>query len=348
MESFSTRPPKHFVEKREMRSSRANSIYVIGTAIFVAAIASWTVAHFLGIQNPRVERANFGSHFSGPPVLVLGSSLTFFDMSFPNVAKALQRPIEVRSVGAASPCELEPLQQEVAGPAMTLIGVSIFDLNERNLSDAKPLLVPFWRSALDLSQSHSSWSQSKRLLSAYPVQWTRYVFPIAGHSPEIIVAMRDRLIGQTHGAPSAEEQPRMQLTSEDVARPEKITDWSEARLLRRLAEMRRSGVDENSFSGPKSKALDRILRRALERGGTTKLIVLPVSPPYRREFVNANGAALFEGALARVQSEFPKLEVLRLDKSPQLNEPTVFWDLVHLNDEGRHLATAALLVYLSK
>ena len=166
METSSTRPPNHFVEKREMRSSRPNSIYVIGAAIFVAAIVSWIVGHFFGIQNPRIERASFGRQFTGPPVLVLGSSLTFFDISFPKVAEALQWPINVRSVGAASPCELEALQSEVASPKMTLIGVSIFDLNELNLSTAKPLLVPFWRSALDLYQSNSSWKQSKRKNSA--------------------------------------------------------------------------------------------------------------------------------------------------------------------------------------
>lgn len=331
-----------------MHAARWKLVRVVVTTLLVTSIASKSLAYLLHIQDPRVEHVTFGTAFSGPPILVLGSSVTFFGISLPKVAEAVHTPVTVRSIGAASPAELEPLQREVPDPKMTLIGVSIFDLNEQNLSPAKPLLVPFVRSAIDLYQSKTSWRQSKRLLSAYPVQWVRYLFPTAGRSPEVMVGLRDFLAAVTHRARSEESPTKLLLTSEDVSRPEKITDWNEARLLRRLAELRVSGLDENVFAGPKELALDRVLQRAFSKEGGATIMVLPVSPPYYHAFVNEDSATRFERALQKRQEQFPTLKILRLDKEPALHEPAVFWDLVHLNDDGRRLATSLLLKQLGQ
>ena len=113
-----------------------------------------------------------------------------------------------------------------------------------------------------------------------------------------------------------------------------------------LGGLAASAFAQGRFAGPKSQALARILARA-PRTEPTLLLVLPVSPPYREAFAGAAAQAEFERAIGQAQAADPKLRVLRLDQDPALQSADVFWDLVHLNDDGRRSATSLVIDHLS-
>ena len=152
--------------------SRGRQLLVVLAAVLVLCSAlSHALVWLLGIRTEVIDRAHIQPDAPGEPALVTGSSLTFFGVSWQQAAKALQRPLITRSVGGASPCELEPLLREVPQARRLIIGVSIFDLNENGLSDSRPALVPFGQTFRDLRASHTDWTATKRLLWSYPVPW---------------------------------------------------------------------------------------------------------------------------------------------------------------------------------
>jgi len=324
--------------------SRGRQLVVVLTAVVVLCSAlSHAVMWLFQIRTDIIDRGKIDLGTPAPPALVTGSSLTFFGVSFREVAQAMQRPLITRSVGGASPCELEALAREVPEAQRLIIGISIFDLNENNLSDARPLLVPFGQSWHDLRASQTDWTASKRILWMYPLPWLQHVFPVAGRSQAVMVGARDKARTLLRRPPDPEPEARLSFkTEEDAIRPEKLSDWDAGRTARNLSQLRASGFDRGRFSGPKSLALARILERASGREPTL-VLVLPVSPPYRQAFVHSEAQQDFERALERLHALDPRLQMLRLDQDPALQPAGVFWDLVHLNDDGRKIATRLVL-----
>jgi hypothetical protein len=106
--------------------------------------------------------------------------------------------------------------------------------------------------------------------------------------------------------------------------------------------MRAACQGTHSFDGPKKLALLRMLRSATERGRAI-LVVLPVSPFYTDEFLGPGVAERFEATLAEVQQSTPEARLVRFDKIPELRSNAYFADLVHLNYDGRQIATEAFL-----
>ena len=328
--------------------SRGRQFTIILAAVLVLSSAlSHAIVHLLAMRTDGIDRGRINADAPGQPALVLGSSLTFFGISFREVAKAMQRPLVTRGVGGCSPCELEPLAREVPEATRLIIGVSIFDLNESNLGDSRATLVPIGQTIADLRASRADWSFAKRVLWSYPLPWVQRFFPVAGRSTTVMVNLRDKVRALRKSAPAAEPEARLTFkTDEDSGHPEKLSDWDAGRVGRNLTQLTGSGLRHGRFDGPKSLALARILARAAQREPTV-VIVLPVSPPYRRTFADETSAEHFETALERAQAADPHLQMIRLDRVPELQPAEVFWDLVHLNDSGRRIATRIIIEQLS-
>ena len=248
-----------------------------------------------------------------------------------------------RGVGGCSPCELEPLIPEVPEATRLIIGVSMFDLNESNLSDSRPALVPFGQTLRDLRESDADWSSAKRILWSYPLPWVQRIFPVAGRSSAVMVNLRDKVRALRKSATPAEPESRLTFkTDDDAVRPEKLSDWDAGRVGRNLSQLTGAGLAHGRFDGPKSLALARILRRAAHQDPTV-VLVIPVSPPYRQAFADETSVDHFERAIEGMKAADPNLHLIRLDREPALQPAEVFWDLVHLNDDGRRIATRLVI-----
>ena len=131
-----------------------------------------------------------------------------------------------------------------------------------------------------------------------------------------------------------------------VQRPEKLSEWDPGRVGRNLSQLASAGIAHGRFDGPKSLALARILEKASHQEPTV-VLVLPVSPPYRRTFADETSVNQFEAALERMKTSDANLLVIRLDRELALQSAEVFWDLVHLNDDGRRVATRLVIQQIS-
>ena len=95
---------------------------------------------------------------------------------------------------------------------------------------------------------------------------------------------------------------------------ERVSDWTPARLQRRMLLMRAACLGEHSFMGPKKMALLRLLRRA-ETQGPVVLVVLPLPPVYRQALMPPAAVQEFERELADLQRLCQRVQVIRLDQS---------------------------------
>ena len=305
-----------------------------------AALVSHALARWLGLRTQVLSTNRFGTTNVADPVFLGGSSLTFYDLDWTEISSIWGRQVRSFSVPSASTCELEIFQSSASNCNSYVIGLSIYDLNERFLCDFRGEVVPLGKTCEDLMSSHLDWSFKKRVLGQYPLQYLRLAYPTAGRSLGVMVGMREKL-GKFLRLRPAETLPTLS-TNEAPRVRERISDWAPGRTLRNLSQLRAGCQGKHEFDGPKHLSLKRMLRTALDHGGAT-IIVLPVSPPYEQEFVTKEVAARFEQSLTAVQREFPAVKWIRLDQIPELHSRAYFWDLVHLNVFGRSIATRALL-----
>jgi hypothetical protein len=228
-----------------------------------------------------------------------------------------------------------------------IIGASIYDLNEYHLCDGRANVVPIAQTIKDLWQCRAGWQFSKRLLSQYPLDYLRKLFPTAGKSDAVLVGLRRRL-GERFKSISAEEERANSLVLPSQAvlnfgdSDERVSDWSRSKILRRLALTRAEIQGMHSFEGPKKLAFLRMLQRA-QRNGRVIVVVMPVAPEYAREFLTPEVRANFEGFLAKARNAVPEASWMRLDQLSALDSNEYYGDFVHLNGAGRRIATAAFL-----
>jgi hypothetical protein len=227
------------------------------------------------------------------------------------------------------------------------IVVSPYDLNEHWLCDFRADVVPLSQTCRDLRQAGVEWPLAKRTLSQYPRMYLRKLFPTVGRSDGVMVGIRAKLRQYASGSARARvtEAPKFGGTATSKI-SERLSDWSEARRLRRLALMRATCQGKHSFTGPKKLALVRLAREAeaeAEARGELVFVVMPVSPLYQANLLNPALTGDFEEALADLRRQFPQAKMVRLDRIAALGSDDLFSDLVHLNMYGQRIATAALL-----
>jgi hypothetical protein len=285
-----------------------------------------------------------------PPAVqafICGSSLAGDGIAWGRVSDELHLDLVGWGVAGSSPWEWEVYQRRAPDVQASFVIVSAYDLNENFLCDFHASVVSPLQTIRELFQSHSGESFDKRVLSQYPLAAIRVLFPTAGRSQGVMAGLRDKMmkvLGKSKPAGPA-DRPAMDLSRENSVKDDKainINAWSQARLLRRLDSMRVACGGKQSFDGPKQAALIRMLQFARKRGETV-VIVLPVSATYKKEFIDPSVRSRFEQAIGDAQKTVPGVRWVRLDEVPGLDSDDHFWDLVHMNSQGKTLATQEFL-----
>ena len=335
----------------ESSKRRLRLILVICASLLLAAIGSHVTARLLGLRTTAIGYKLLAKG-NQPFALAEGSSLMVDGLSWSRISKNINVGIENWFVAGSSPAEWDLLQEKAPATKLNFIVVSAYDLNEEFLCDFRAEVVPLMRTASDLWQSRAGWASSKRILSQYPLRYVRVLFPTVGRSDGVMVGAREKLsfllrpwvtINSETG-PSVAEGTGV---TQEEPRTEKVTEWSKARMLRRLALMRSACQGKHSFQGPKNLAFSRMIERAQAKGPVV-VAVLPVSPIYVSEFLTPEIKGQFEDSLSKIEQAFPKATWVHLEQLPELHSNEYFWDFVHMNASGQGIATDAFLSQLRR
>ena len=328
---------------------------LLGTAAAVLVLSaglSHLTAAALGVSFASISRLSVRPDLRGRPMALLGSSIALYGLDHEALAAARQRPLRAWFVPAGSPAELEALRPEVPPEATTIVGISVYDMNELVLADRRAELVPIRRAVADLRESDADWPFAKRVLGQYLLQGANRAFPTAGKSDLVMIGLR-RAAGEAAGGrwpfgraasgpPPGGATPAVTFDPRGVPERERTLDaWSLDERLRSVANYRAAGRDRHGFFGPKHLALRRLISAATARGDAV-VVVFPVSPLYAGEFLDPTARESFEQLLADLARSVPAVGVLRVDRDPALHSERAFRDLVHLGPEGRRHATAAV------
>lgn len=321
---------------------------VLLVTLGLASVSSWATARWMGFRFTSQEPFDYGSPKAPTRVFVASSSLGYFGLDWSAIAARQNWYIRRYDIPAASPCEFENTQALVPDAKASILVVSMFDLDETYFSDYRAALVPMGLTIEDLRTSGVDWAFAKRTLSQYPEHWVKAAFPTAGASMGVMVGIRSKLaaLRQGHGGDPDAEKPVLN-GAETQFPTTRVSEWDEGRLLRNSANIIADAQGRHFFTGPKHEALRRVLTRAQERGPVF-VVVMPVTPEYRRLVANSRVLADFNTSVAALAGEFPQAHWVRLDQLPALDDSQYFWDLVHLNVYGRAIATGELENVLSK
>jgi hypothetical protein len=325
---------------------RPRFIWIVFAAVLLASVGTRLAVRWAGLETTPIRQWTIAATNQHAPVLAMGSSFAFFGIDFTQVARQQHSPVICRSAASASPAELEQLIPAGLDPQLTMIAVSYYDLNEQILGDFRADIVPLRQSVSDLVQSHADWPFIKKLLGQYPLSFLRHIFPSAGRSTAVMSGLRDRavlLLKKLKGEP-APTQLAVDIHYQ-TRHPERLSDFAPSRLVSNLAALRVSCNGKHEFFGPKQLAFKRMLGKCK---GKVLVVVLPVSPPYWKEFISPAVQKNFEDSLAEVAQAAPQVAWLRLDTLPQFQNSHVFWDLGHMNDAGQALATPLVLQKLKE
>ena len=341
----------------QIRYSRGRRLAAVAfLSLLLSSFADYLLAYWVRLPRSTPWQATgiyrrIGPE-SGPQVFCAGSSLLIAAFSWPAISESLGQGIENWSVGGSSPDLWEQWQQHEQRSNATIIGVSVYDLNEMHVAEDRANIVPLSRTITDLWASDTDPALSHRLLTQYALKYVRLLFPTAGYADKVQVGLRyriaralglERSLGDHEGV--LHERAGVLDIEEDTMR---VSDWSSARLLRRIEALKDENHGRHEFArGPKHLAFQRMLLRA-RRQGRVIIVVLPVSSTYTNEFIDEGAAVAFEKAIQDAAAIAPGANLVRLDRVPAISDPRYFFDLVHLNSFGRSLATKSFLTELSK
>jgi hypothetical protein len=336
------------------RYSRGRRLaWVAFLSLVLSSAANYALAHWLGLsRSGSVEVYRRVGNESGPQVFCAGSSLLIWSLSWPEISESFGQGIENWSVGGSSPDIWEEWQRYRPLSNTTIIGISLYDLNEMHLADERAEIVPLSRTISDLWTTGADSVLSHRLLTQYALKYVRLLFPTAGDADKVLVGLRSKGAKALGLQASLDEHEGVLFEQNGVLgvgeSTMKVSDWSSARLLRRIAVLRAENRGRHEFfNGPKSRAFHRMLVQA-GRQGRVIVVVLPVSEAYTDEFIDESVAAAFERAIREAMAIAPEATVVRVDRLPGISDNGNFADLVHLNSFGRRVATEKFLAEVPK
>lgn len=347
-------PPKMFrSDVGHAPSSRGRQLAgVFFLSLVLCSVANHCLAHWLGLTRCAPWTRSMGNYRrvgprSGPQVFCAGSSLLVSGLSWPEVSESLGQGIENWTVAGSSPEIWEAFQQQRRTSNTTIIGVSAYDLNEMRLTPDRATYVPVTETVRDLWASRAKPGLRRRILGQYAIIYVRVLYPLAGDADKVLAGIRSKAAEQLGLQGKLEEHEGVFLEQKGVLgvgeSPTTLSDWSSARVLRRLAALRAENRGSHQFfDGPKSYAFHRVLLRAQQQGRVI-VVVLPVSKAYTEEFLDKNTLAEFERELNEAMAIVPVATLVRLDRVPNISDSRYFADLVHLNSLGRRVLTPAFL-----
>lgn len=339
------------LRRKALRSKIWTLAAVLFLSLVLASVADHLLVLWLVIPQPGISFLGLYRRVgpeSGPQVFCAGSSLTVAALSWSEVSEAMGQGIETWGVAGSSPDIWEQWQKQRPQSNVTLIGVSLFDLNEMHLADARANVVPLPRTVDDLLSTQTDPALSHRILSQYSLKYVRILFPTAGNADEVLVGLRSKAAGLVRRQASLAEHEGVMVEPPapvlgSVESTSSVNEWPSDHLIRRLAVLRAENRGQHEFfEGPKNRALHRMLYQARKQGRVI-LVVLPVSEPYRQEFIDETTEAAFERAISQAMAIVPEATLIRLDRLPGISDPAYFFDLVHMNSLGRRFATEAFL-----
>jgi hypothetical protein len=337
---------KLFTVRRELQL-----VLIATVAIGIAALSSHLIARWVKIDTTGMHAWTIGTSNGKPPAFLTGSSLSSYGISWNEIAKVTDTQIKVWGLAGGSPVEFEQFQRKLPEARTAFVVVSVYDLDESLISDFRAEIVPIGQMVKTLWETRADWSYSERVLSQYPITWLRTLFPTLGRSRALMGKLRQTVassikptahLSDTEGGPTIKFDERV---TDDPYRRQRMSDWSQSKIVGKLVAMRVDFQGPHSFNGPKRMAFERMLRYGTERGRTV-VIVLPVSPAYSNEFIRPETSRQFEQSLTELQRGAPQSEWLRLDQVSVLASDNNFCDLVHMNLFGKKLATEAFLRWL--
>jgi hypothetical protein len=268
------------------------------------------------------------------------------------VSESLGEGIENWTVGGSTPEIWEVFQQRRPNANITIIGVSVYDLNEMRLSPGRARWVPLSQTISDLWVAGAEPALSRRILAQYELTYVQLLFPTAGDADKVLVGVRRKVAELLGRQADLEEHEGVLLQRSGVLESgestTKVSDMSSARLLRRIAVLRAENRGRHEFfNGPKSRAFHRMLFQA-RRQGRVIVAVLPVARAYTEEFLDESAVASFETALRDAMEIAPEATLVRLDRAPGISNNGNFADLVHMNLFGTRVSTPAFLMAVTE
>jgi hypothetical protein len=312
----------------------------------ITSSISHVLAHWLGITRSTGIYRRVGP-VSGPQVFTAGSSLLVSGLDWPRISSVLGQGIENWSVGGSTPDIWEQFARRRHNGNLTVIGISLYDINETRVAADRAMCVPFGRSVSDLWTSAAEPDLWHRTLTQYSMKYLWLPFPTAGETEKVLVGMRRKAAELSGRQASLDAYEGVLLQPQGVLDGGKfttnLTDWSSAKLQRRIEALGADIQDRHEFfRGPKRLALHRLIA-ASQKQGKVILVVFPVSKAYLTVWVNERVVRDFEKAVGEAKAAAPDTLVVRLDTIPDITDDANFWDLVHLNSTGRRLATNVFL-----
>jgi hypothetical protein len=339
------------------RSPGRHFAVVVLLSLVLCSVVNHSLAYWLGLSRGAPWTRSNGNYRRvgpkiGPQVFCAGSSLLVSGLSWPEVSESLGQGVENWTVAGSSPEIWEVFQQQERNSNTTIIGVSAYDLNELRLTPDRASYVPVTESISDLRASGTQFGLSRRILTQYAIKYLRLVYPLAGDADKVAVGIRRKVAENLGLQAKLEEHEGVFLEQQGVLgvgpSPTRLSDWTSARVLRRIDALRAENNGSHQFfNGPKSLALRRVLLRAHQQGRVI-VVVLPLSKPYVEEFLDKSSLAEFERGLNEAMALVPEATLVRLDRVPDISDSMYFADLVHLNSLGRGVVTPVFLKELAE
>ncbi len=336
-------------DKNLPRMSRRKQLVVIIVAVLLITSAlNHLIARQFKIFSKAGERLEFGNPDEKRLGFAAGSSLTFYGIAWKDVAESLGQKLVSYAVPGGSVREMEVMFRRQPAATCTFIGISAYDINEHHISNFRAQLVPFTEEVGNLWAVRADWAYSKKVLSQYPMQYVRVIFPTAGQYGAVMVKLREilRAIFHTRTEPQKPSSEGAVITDKGNSQTSTIADWTPAHMERTIADIRSHAGGVFEFHSTKRASLFRFIHAA-EAQGKVVVLVMPESPVYNAEFLTEEVRHRFDTLLADAQKESPSAVWVRLDQAPELNSNQYFWDLVHMNAAGQAIGTKILLAKLA-
>ena len=329
-------------------SRRKQLVVIIVAVLLLTSALNHLIARQFKIFSTAAGQLQFGNPAEPRLGFAAGSSLTFYGIAWSDVAAALDARLVGYAVPSGSVREMEVLFRRQPAATCTFIGISAYDINEHDICDFRAQIVPFFEEVGNLWAVRADWAHSKKVLSLYPMQYVRMLFPTAGQSTAVMVRLREilRAISHTRAESQKPVAEGAVITDQGNRQTSTIADWTPAHLERSLADIRSHGIGVFEFHSTKRASLFRFIHAA-EAQGKVVVLVMPESPLYNAEFLTEDVRHRFDALLADAQKESPATVWVRLDQEPELNSNQYFWDLAHLNAAGQAIATKILLAKLA-